>query len=269
MFAEATRIIETQVMPIIGASKGYASNNRAPKVSTLIGASILLNEDGWVLTCEHVFSGAMSMIEQSEKARQWEAIASDQTLSATEKKRSRQRLGGKPKIEEAAVVWGQTNTSVGTCHFNKTLDLAVLQVNGLQLPSDFQYPRFRTDEVRPGDFLCRVGYPLMERTLRIDWDGSGFVANTFPTLFANSGLVSRYAETNGVRFIELDSPGLNGQSGGPVIDEEGRICGLQSRTAHYEVAFGGKRHVWYDVGQAISVTVIFDFLDSHGIDYLR
>jgi hypothetical protein len=39
-----------------------------------------------------------------------------------------------------------------------------------------------------------------------------------------------------VKFIETSTPGLRGQSGGPLFDAKGEIWGIQSRTNFLELA---------------------------------
>ena len=121
--------------------------------------------------------------------------------------------------------------------------------------------------MQAGELLCRTGYSLLEDKLAVKWDGTGFAANAAPPLFVNSGLVSRFINQGDLRIIELDSPGLRGQSGGPLFDEEGRICGMQFRTTHYPLGFNTNPQERYHVGQAIDVSTLRAFLDGNGIDY--
>jgi hypothetical protein len=39
------------------------------------------------------------------------------------------------------------------------------------------------------------------------------------------------------KFIETSTPGLRGQSGGPLFDVDGKVWGIQSRTNHYDLGF--------------------------------
>jgi S1-C subfamily serine protease len=38
-------------------------------------------------------------------------------------------------------------------------------------------------------------------------------------------------------FIETSTPGLRGQSGGPLLDVKGEVWGVQSRTLHLDLGF--------------------------------
>ena len=268
MFASATETTGRQVLPIVGAFKLYArQNGQASRVRTSIGASILLNEDGWVLTCKHVVEALLKALEEEQRARQWEVITADRSVPPKEKRRRFHELGKKPQIDRAAVAWGQTGAVVHQFHVADVADLAAFRIENLKVPPDFQRPRFRVEPVKAGEMLCRTGYPLLEDKLAIKWDGQGFAANGAPALFVNSGLVGRFISEGNMKIIELDSPGLQGQSGGPLFDEEGRICGIQFRTSHYPLGFETKPQTYYHVGQALDVSVIREFLDGLSIAY--
>ena len=79
-----------------------------------------------------------------------------------------------------------------------------------------------------------------------------------------------------LRFIETSSPGLRGQSGGPVFDCKGTVWGIQSRTIHYPLGFsppvpGGKphekEHQFLNVGWAVHVETIVGALRHSGIAF--
>ena len=75
-------------------------------------------------------------------------------------------------------------------------------------------------------------------------------------------------------FIEVSTPGLRGQSGGPVFDTEGRVCGIQSHTSSLPLGFspkiehGGHKTVenqFINVGFASHVKEVLDLLRDNGI----
>jgi hypothetical protein len=83
--------------------------------------------------------------------------------------------------------------------------------------------------------------------------------------------------------IELSTPGLRGQSGGPLFDPEGKIVGMQSRTKHLHLGFDieektivahGKTkkvndYAFIHLGECIHVSVIKDFLRTHQVRFLE
>jgi len=80
--------------------------------------------------------------------------------------------------------------------------------------------------------------------------------------------------------FELSTPGLRGQSGGPVFDVEGKVWGMQVATAHLDMNFdvdqevirdGLKRHVkdsaFLHVGHCIHVDVLKAFMRENDIQF--
>ena len=81
--------------------------------------------------------------------------------------------------------------------------------------------------------------------------------------------------------FELSTPGLRGQSGGPAFNQQGLICGMQSRTNHLHLGFDMKgfeykangvstkvnNQPFLHVGHCIHVDIIKDFLKSNNIKY--
>ena len=67
--------------------------------------------------------------------------------------------------------------------------------------------------------------------------------------------------------METSSPGLGGQSGGPVVDEYGLVCGIQVNTRKYPIATAKAGWSYY-VGRAVTVMAIRAFLDQHNVPYL-
>lgn len=75
------------------------------------------------------------------------------------------------------------------------------------------------------------------RPVVVSWrDAGGRVGSSVGTFVVlnDAGWVATSAHLFG---IETSSPGLRGQSGGPVYDREGRVWGIQSRTIHIPLGF--------------------------------
>jgi hypothetical protein len=72
------------------------------------------------------------------------------------------------------------------------------------------------------------------------------------------------------------TPGLRGQSGGPVFDVNGVVWGIQSQTRHLELGFQptieqkGKRiqeNQFLNVGLASSVSEVVKLFENAGVKY--
>ena len=138
-------------------------------------------------------------------------------------------------------------------------------------PGGYQYPVFREGEVEVGELLFRVGYPFLE-DMKPTWENGAFkLGNLIPIpIFVNEALVSRFVKEGSGEFMETSSPGLRGQSGGPIADANGFICGMQSHTHHYDLGFeGAGQNQVLNVGRATNVKTIRKYLDKHDVDYMR
>jgi hypothetical protein len=147
------------------------------------------------------------------------------------------------------------------------------------------YPVFRNPAtpLRIGTSLCRLGYPFNQ--IKADFDeatnGFNFAPGTYPVpRFPNDGIHTRVvmaAIRNGgrtVKHIETSTPGLRGQSGGPVFDRDGHVWGIQTRTQHMPLGFSPKikegsrevtEHQFMHVGWAVHVEEILAFLKQHNV----
>ena len=232
-------------------------------------ACVLVNEDGWIVTAKHVVEAMDQALEMEKVARQRDAIKANRTLSNRQRQQALAKLP-RSKVDRAAVSWGHPHARPEDVIVSDTCDLAAVHLSNLSIPSGYKPPKFRKD-VSPGEFLRRVGYALLEDKLQAVWhaDKQQFELNATPPLFVNSGIVSRFlSQPNGeVRLIEIDSPGLNGQSGGPLIDREGGICGIQSATSHYPLTAMDPKipNQFYHVGVAVHAETVRAFLKENGI----
>lgn len=102
-------------------------------------------------------------------------------------------------------------------------DLAILVFKGFTKTLYQGYARFKSDDndIRQGKQLCRLGFPFPEfnnfkynyKTDEIEWTKEG---NPWSPSFPIEGIVTRMLAPNGkIVGIEMSSPGLRGQSGGP------------------------------------------------------
>lgn len=81
-----------------------------------------------------------------------------------------------------------------------------------------------------------------------------------------------------ILWIETSSPGLRGQSGGPVFDTKGRVWGIQSMTRHLPLGFSPsiqkngitvEENQFINLGWFVHIQAVMNFLDQHGITYYR
>lgn len=257
-----------------------------------LGAAIVLNDEGWFITAAHIAAELAKLMAAVEKTtdRRTEAakIRDDATLNSKQKGKKLRALGKeKPQdITNYGVIWGGNGGTVKTLQAPPQVDIAIGKLDGADLSGIKKYPVFRSGYSEDiGVSVCRYGYPL--HSVKPDFDDAKtqftYPNGLFPIpMFANEGIVSRYV--NFVvpgekpplpyerRLFETSSPGLRGQSGGPIFDVDGRIWGIQSETKHYELGFapevsGHKEHQFLNVGWAVDAHTVCSFLDAQGVKY--
>jgi hypothetical protein len=168
-------------------------------------------------------------------------------------------------------------------------DLAILIFENLDKPLYQSHARFVKDSssLKQGKFLCRLGFPFPEftnyhynvSTDDIEWTPEGR-ADT--PRFPIEGMLTRHIMQHGeIAGLELSTPGLRGQSGGPLFDERGLICGMQSGTQHLHLGFdmknleyninGRKIRVnnqpFLHVGYCVHADIIKNFLRQHQVKF--
>ena len=243
MFQDTLPTTDDQLMAIVGARRH--ANGKV--IGTVLGCGIVLNEDGYCLTAGHVLEGAQDLAQQPAAPGK-----------------------GKNRITDSvffAVVQGKVRQFLRMAVSN-VADVGVAQLREPPPPS-YQFPVLRTSTIPQGEMLCRVGYPALAPFRPTFTEGQGF--NFPPSVlslpsFASSTMVGRVTiEPQGNIWIETGEPGLPGQSGGPLVDLDGRVCGIQARTAH--LPLGRQHHV--HVGQAVHIAVAMQMLDERGISYQK
>jgi len=176
------------------------------------------------------------------------------------------------------------------CHEHPTVDLAILEFKGFNNILYKSNAEFLKDSsiIKQGKYLCRIGFPFPEfnnfqhnpSNDDIEWTSTGLQASP---VFPIDGIVTRFLgdPTQNVLGIEMSTPGLRGQSGGPLFDVSGKVYGMQFATNHLHLGFdvkdkeinheGRKVKVsnspFLHVGLCVHVDKIKDFLRQHNIEF--
>ena len=158
-------------------------------------------------------------------------------------------------------------------------------------PADLvqSFPRFKdpTTPIRMGTSLCRLGFPFnsVEASYAAAADQFMITKMEVP-YFPIEGILTRQLEKsrsssgymNG--FIETSSPGLMGQSGGPIFDASGAVWGIQSQTQSLSLGFapevkdpanptapGKREHQFLNVGWCTHPATIVGLLTERNIPF--
>ena len=261
MFADAYEKVTRFTRPVV-----VSSRTGDGKVTSGLAAFVVLNEDGWFATAAHVLSTWMAWREDREKiARQAEK-------------------GGKVNrkfITNHSFWWGWDGINLAEVHVRQESDLAIGRLEPFEPGIVAEFPVVKDPEsLRPGTSLCRLGFPFHE--LKTQWDEQAgqfqLPDGALPApLFPIEGIFTRQVRVEGSilpRFIETSSPGLQGQSGGPVFDTQGRVWGIQSRTHHLNLGFSPQlkiagrqvtEHQFLNVGLAVHPSELIDLANEKDI----
>lgn len=290
MFVEAIQKVDQFTRPIHFISRYYGGSDIVPVTATLF----FVNEEGFAVTCRHVadqilFADAIyaNFLKFKGALREYERSAGNLHRSRLEKEYG---INNETLIRiRSSFVNCVTGLSRYAIHRHPSQDLAIIDFSAYDAPLYRGYAKFVKDstKVKQGKYLCRLGYPFPEFTNfrynqemdDIEWteEGRGNTPN-----FPIDGIVTRHvSEGNTIVGIEMSTPGLRGQSGGPLFDTDGVVYGMQSATRHLHLGFdqtnrevvqdGIKRRVsnypFLSVGQCVHVNVIKDFLKEKKVKF--
>jgi Trypsin-like peptidase domain len=254
MFRVATALARTFTRPVV-----VSFRERGGRVGSGVGTYVVANDAGWIVTSAHIFEVAT--------------------------RAARARAGtGQDQVIAHSLWWGRDGVGLVDLKVLPEVDLAVGRLE--PFPAGFVdgYPVFKdpTTGIEPGVSLCRMGFPFPDVRTTYDVD-TGHFTMVDPKLvfFPNEGIMTRLIDAGRTRdgahpilSIETSSPGLKGQSGGPVYDRDGRVWGIQSRTTHIPLGFDptitieGKQvveHQFLNLGVAVHVATVISVLSSLGV----
>lgn len=302
MFAKAYELASKFTHPVIISSVTYSG-----EVGTSIGAYVLVNKDGWILTAAHIFNieqkarEGRKAADDAEEARA-QVLADKSLRPKVRDKRLRGINAPKDAIKQHSFWWGADGIQVNTFTALPGVDLAVAKLENFTPADDQVFPTFycpKDNMLSYGRSLCRLGFPFHSIAASFDADTQRFTfaPGSLPLpRFPIDGILTRelnladeggaplnlkFADKQiGAQMIETSSPGLMGQSGGPIFDVAGRVWGIQSRTNHLPLGFAPtvidpitKRtvteHQFLHVGVGAHPKVICEFLDGLGVPFAK
>ena len=274
MFADACEKAMKFTRPVIISTRTFDGR-------TLSGCAtfFMVNRDGWALTAGHVFSSNIKFNEDRKKIEEY----------------NRKRANGDDPgqadpdwITNHSFWWGWDNVRIAEAYVNMEVDLALCKLDGFQPDMVREYPVFKDPEkLRPGTSLCRTGFPFIKDVTEFDENTGGFriKKGVLPmAFFPNEGIHTRNIFMGRSRdgdfeklYVETSSPGIKGQSGGPIFDKNGCIAGMQAFTQHFALDFRPSAvnekgetvevNQFMNIGVGVHVKTIRAILDSKGVKY--
>lgn len=294
MFADAIEKNSKFTRSVHFISRLFDTTEVVPGTATLF----FVNDDGIAITCRHVADELLKCNGINNLYKKY--LNEIKTISIEENRDTQveiitRKYGYNPKItaELKALFFNCVETNSGNIDYtiinHNIYDLSIIKITNATSNLYQGHALFAKDSttLRRGDFLCRIGYPFPEFSNFnydiandcISWTKNG---RKDTPLFPIEGMFTREVTLNGKTYAyELSTPGLRGQSGGPLFDQRGIIYGMQSVTIHLPLGFDQnnakvrikgiwtevENHPFLHVGHCISVNVIKDFLNEHHIKY--
>lgn len=290
MFSNAINIVGNFTRPILTISREYKSQSVVPGAATIF----FVNDEGCAITCKHV---ADIILAADKVNAQYNSFKQERSTIPNDahRKSKLKKLEEKYGYHSGISVEIKNNfcdcvdsLSAIDCILHPIYDLAIIKFRGFQKTQYSGHAVFAKDgdSVHPGDYLCRLGYPFPEYTGYlydmskdcIDWEPNGNLATP---RFPIEGMLTRHisGQKGEVMGFELSTPGLCGQSGGPLFNADGVVYGMQSKTRHLHLGFDmtnetmliqGKRQVinnqpFLHVGECVHVDIIKSFLTENSI----
>jgi len=288
MFQNAVQRASKYTFPYAGLRR-----KNSGEVFSTIGAFVGLNDQGYCVTAKHILSeikNAQKSIDSSRGIDKQIGLLHSQNGGDKKarkhqirnlEKQKLQTLSNRAEIWACGQNWQQTQPKIMDVVEHSTADIAVFRLEPFTPFSDQEFPVLRSDEFEPGTSIARIGFPW--HSVETEYANNSFdIKSGFPApFFALEGIISRFAiysqpENSECVYIQTSTPGLKGQSGGPLFDLESRLCGIQSSTVHLDLGFDARyvrdkketvERQFLNVGQAVHIKELIGFLDQEGISY--
>lgn len=291
MFVEAVELAAKFTRAIHSIIRYFGSSTVIPGSATLI----LVNPDGWALTCGHV---AQQLKFADDLASRRSAYEGELTKLANGRanRKARDALRNKYGFRNGEI-YDLRNTFVSCVDklsefdivMHPSHDIALIRFKGFSKVLCDTFPKFASDDsaLKPGKTLCRLGFPFPEfsnfeydqNADEIRWAQTG---RQDSPRFPIEGMVTRHVVDRDMNILgfEMSTPGLRGQSGGPAFDSKGVVWGVQSKTKHLDLDFDvdaevlrkGKtkkvtHNAFLHVGRCVHVSLLKAFMRDHGVAF--
>ena len=290
MFSKAVPIAAGFTRPVV-----ISSRTAQGTCASIIGAYVVLNRDGWILTAGHLLDIVRAQQDSARRHAGYQGNVVDFHRDTAADKHYRKkgvRTFHQPtdaSVRHHSVWWGVDGVRLVNARIMPAADLALGRLEPFDPECTAHYPVWKdpSHDFAPGRSLCKLGFPLHQIVPVYDDKANTFTLpeGSVPLpLFPTEGMFTRVVNTRAPgrtdatpsRFIETSTPSLIGQMGGPVFDAGAVVWGIQSHTMHHALGFRPPvpgtapteiAHQFLNTGLAVHTTVVQRFLDAEGIAY--
>lgn len=287
MFSNALEIVGKFTFPVVVTRRLHGGN-----IGAALGTFIVVNADGWILTADHILADILKYFDSQTEIQRYEAdkkaIEDSPKYDPHEKRKKILRLPvNKDWITDQVILWWDPLWSMAEYFRNELADIALIRLDNFNPALVTGYPAFRNpaNPLKQGTSLCRLGHPFHSISATFDSTTKSFTHNpgTFPIpRFPNDGILTRLIRkrsasgTQHAQFIETSTPGLKGQSGGPIFDIKGNVWAIQSQTHFLQLGFSPKavhngkeivEHQFMNLGWGSDIQHAIDLMTANNVAF--
>lgn len=287
MFSDAYEITSKFTLPLIVSYRLFDGT-----VKSGLGSFVILNNDGWIITAAHNLQVQFEWERHQQEILAYRdnvnSINSNTKLNSHQKKKMLKALkANRQWITDCSIWWGASDVQARDSYVYWEHDIAFIRMHGI-IPDGFtDFPKIKNPEnIRHGTSLCKCGFPFYNITPSFDESRNMFnlPLDILPIArFPIEGIFTRNVITGKSRdstldimFLETSSPGLKGQSGGPIFDREGHVYAIQSQNVTMPLGFTGivqingknvEENQFINVGMGVHAQTIVALLKKHEIKF--
>lgn len=266
MFAEAIERASQFTFPVIISNK-YQDGS----ITSSLGSFIIINEEGWFITAAHIVQ--QTFLHQAHVKEYNDYVKGNSMVI-------------NPKwILNHSLWFAADHHRVSKFHVFPDNDLAIGQIENFDPAFVKVYPQFvRQENIKVGRSVCKLGFPFYDIQATFSENTFRYAPNLFPIpRFPYEGMITRIisggkrkSDNKDILWLETSSPGLRGQSGGPIFDNKGTLWAMQSMTRHIPLGFSPtiqkngvsiEENQFINLGWGVHVNVILDALNQYNVKY--
>lgn len=230
MFNKAYNIANKYTQPLMVTLRFFDGS-----IEGGLGSFIILNQDGWCMTAAHNFGASFAFRQHQLEMKEYHEKGT---------------IAQNPKwVTDFMILLSGHPVNFLENYVYPEHDLAIFKIDPSAVRDQTVFPKIKkAANISPGTSLCKLGFPFIEFIPSFDAVTGQFTlpSNLMPIplfpiegIYTRNLLQGRSGDGIDIMFIETSSPGIKGQSGGPIFDTEGNIYGVQSQNITMPLGFKG------------------------------
>ncbi|MBK8467026.1 MAG: trypsin-like peptidase domain-containing protein [Chloracidobacterium sp.] len=285
MFSNAYEVASAFTQPLVVGIRFFDGS-----VEGGLGSFVVLNDEGWIMTAAHNLSLPFAQEQHAKEIAAFNAendrINADASIDSGLRNDLLSKLKPNPKwVTNVTIMFGAGQPKIENYAIFGNHDIAFLQIDRKELSGLTTYPKIKDPaDLKFGMSVCKLGFPFYP--INITFDEKKQMFDVPPNLFPiprfpiegiyTRNLVTGHSDGLDIMWMETSSPGLKGQSGGPIFDSEGNICAIQSQNVTIPLGFVGEVEIngskvhenqFMNVGIGVHAATITSLLAKSGIKF--